>query len=209
MVSLSEFTRLKVSGLGGERADTAARKLVEQGAIALMSFGTAAGLVRDLRSGDLVLPSHIVAADGTRYIVDAQWRHRVCTVLNHDPRDCTIVEVIEPVCLVEEKSRLAAHTDAVAADMESAAIIRVAEECGIASLVVRVVVDPLSMTLPSSAIAAVSPTGARCWSGLCWGLLRKPHEIFEIYHLALASSLARRSLMEVCRSAGSEFCAFQ
>lgn len=209
LLILSESVRLKLSGVGRERAAAAARSLVEQGAGALMSFGTTAGLVTELCTGGLVVPKNVITIDGAQFFVDLYWQHRLCTMLGHESRDSSIVEVIEPVCQVESKLMLASVTGAVAADMESAAIIRVARESGVASLVVRVVVDPLSMTLPSSAIAAVSPSGARSWLGLCQGLVRRPSELVTLCRLALAFAVAQRSLARVALSAGPEFCAFE
>src|ERR1043166_3029832 len=62
-----------VSGMGASRARVAAQALLNAGASALMSWGVAASLVPELKSGTLVLPRLVFAADGVAMPVDAAW----------------------------------------------------------------------------------------------------------------------------------------
>ena len=68
-------------GIGRARAERAARDLVGAGAVALLSWGTAAAVSRDLDHGDLVLPLEVLSRDGNRFSVDHQWRHRLAEIL--------------------------------------------------------------------------------------------------------------------------------
>ena len=208
LLTLSESVRLQLSGLGRERAASAARGLVEQGAVALMSWGTVAGLVPELRAGDLVIPRKVIGAEGPELLIDADWHRRLCAALSEDPQSSPVAEATEVLVDVESKARLGKLTGAVATDMESAAIARVAIESGLSSVIMRVVVDPVSMVLPSSAMAAVSASGARDWWGLCRGVARRPNEMVALCRLASALSAAQRTLTRVARSVGPEFLAF-
>ena len=65
------------SGGSAERARSEARRLVAEGAAALVSFGLAGGLAPGLRPGDLLLP-HLVRSTGpASWPVDPVWRERV------------------------------------------------------------------------------------------------------------------------------------
>ena len=209
LLSLSDCVWLKLGGIGRDRAASAATLLIEKGAGALMSWGMAAGLAPHLRPGDLVVPAKVVNRRGAELSVDADWHLRLCIALEQEAREVSLAETINVLVDTEQKNALARATGAVAADMESAAVARVADESGVSSLVVRVVVDPLTMTVPSSAVAAVSASGARRWAGLVGGLSHRPGEIVAICRLAYAFSHGRRALKKVACGVGPEFLAFE
>ena len=206
---VSESVSLKSGGIGCARAACSATLLAEQGAKALLSWGTAAALAPNLCSGDLIIPARVIAADGEILPVDVDWHRRLCKGLDRTPDISPLAEVSDVLINPEGKRRLAELTGAVAADMESAAVARVALKSGVSCLVVRVVVDPLSMTVPASASAAVSVSGARDWWGLGRGLCRRPVEVVGVCRLARAFAIAKKSLRSVARSVGPEFLAFQ
>lgn len=209
LLSISESVWLKLSGLGRDRAARAATVLVEKGAGALVSWGMVAGLAPHLRPGQLVIPTSVIATGGEEIFVDAHWRRRLCATLTREVLDVSLAETIDVLVDRNGKSQLAGMTGAAAADMESAAVAHIANQSGVSSLVVRVVVDPLWMTVPSSAVYAMSPTGARSLAGLVRGLSRRPAEIVTICRLASAFARARRSLKRVARLVGPEFLAFE
>src|SRR5579871_5227035 len=66
---LGDGALLAVSGMGGALAAGAARRLLEAGAAALMSFGLAGGLDPALGAGAVVLPREIVSRGGARFAV--------------------------------------------------------------------------------------------------------------------------------------------
>src|SRR3712207_6280195 len=65
------------SGMGADRATEAAKRLVEIGATALVSWGCAAALDPSLKPGALLLPTHVVASDGHIFAVDTAWHTRL------------------------------------------------------------------------------------------------------------------------------------
>ena len=115
-----------VSGVGANRAYATGKRLVEQGATALVSWGTAAALVPALHPGALLLPRKVIARDGSEFAIDGEWQQRVRERLATEGAVHTepLVEVGEPLLSVADKRMLAQHSGAVAADMESAALQR-------------------------------------------------------------------------------------
>ena len=136
------------------------------------------------------------------------WHQRVCAAFGGKVETSGVAETHEVLTDSADKMRLAGKTHAVAADMESAAVARVARDKGVSCLVIRAVVDPVSMGIPASALAAVAATGRRDWWGLCCGLSRRPREVFDVYQLGQAFSKAQKSLAFANRMAGPEFLAF-
>ena len=206
---ISASVWLKLSGIGAARAARSASVLVEQGASALLSWGGAAGLTPNLGPGDLLVPARVITSDGKILPIDVDWHRRLCAALTPIPDISPLVEVNHILLEPQDKTRTGELTGAVAADMESAAVTRVAAESGVSSLVLRVVVDPSFMPVPASARAAVTMSGARDWWGLARGLCRRPVEAAGLWRLARAFATARKSLHAVARTVGPEFLAFR
>ncbi|WP_111747548.1 phosphorylase family protein [Salinisphaera orenii] len=160
--TLSGGHQLALSGIGATRAKATARKLVADGAETLISWGSAAGLEPSLPAGTLVLPSTLVAADGERFQTDADWRRHLASAMSTDcqvARDTLMAEAPSILATTDDKAALARNTAASAADMESAAIARVAAEHGLAMLTIRAIADDACTTLPASARASVAADG--------------------------------------------------
>lgn len=151
---------LVVAGAGPARAEAAARRLIAAGATALVSWGAAAGLAPAVAPGALLLPSRVIAADGTIHVVDPDWHGRA--VARMGPAGGAGASLAETVALLDHpaaKAALHRETGAVAGDMESAAVARVAHEHGAPLLVVRAVLDPASVAVPLAWARAVGADG--------------------------------------------------
>lgn len=161
-ITLANGHRLALSGIGAARAAATANELVTAGASALVSWGSAAGLDPALTAGTLTLPARIFAANHDQYITHDRWRQRIASNIGNDCRvvtDVTLAEAPQVLATTEAKSSLALATRGAAADMESAAIARVAAEHGVPLLVVRAIADDAYTALPASARAAIADTG--------------------------------------------------
>ncbi len=194
-------------GIGRARAERAARDLVGAGAVALLSWGTAAAVSRDLDHGDLVLPLEVLSRDGNRFSVDHQWRHRLAEILEFDG-GCyagTVVEVDGVLTDGDDKRRLHNLSGALIADMESAAIAEVCREAGIRLLVVRAVSDRAATRIPACALAAVDANGdvnvARCLGEL----MLAPRDLLALVRLAWGFRAACAALSRVSQRAGPGF----
>ena len=153
---------IAVCGMGQERAYRAGERLIQQGATALVSWGTAAALVPTLRPGTLVLPEKIVDGRGRAFEVDAAWQRRVRARLpeNLPVYMGALAEATEPLLTVADKSSLAQRSGAAAADMESAALAALALEAHIPLLVVRAVVDSAEMSVSRELAEATRSDGS-------------------------------------------------
>ncbi len=194
-------------GIGRARATRAARDLIDAGAGALLSWGTAAALDRGLERGDLVLPREVLSREGRRFSTDSQWRDRLCGMLeNHG--GCHAGTVAEADSILESADdKLLLHTlsGALIADMESAAIAEVCQGTGCPLLVVRTVSDRVAMRVPGCALAAVDANGdvkvARCLGSL----LLAPGDLPALLRLARGFNAACAALSRLAQRAGPAF----
>lgn len=183
-----------LSGTGPGRAETAARQLAAGGATSLMSWGVAAGLDPNLRPGTLLVPEQVLAEDGTSHAVDGAWRSGVMQRLGAlEPWPAALAETTSILEGADAKAALWNRTGAAAADMESAAVLRVAGEAGLPGLVIRAVLDPATASVPAAWAHAVDAVGRVRPGGLA-AVLARPRRWRAGLELARYRRSARRSL---------------
>jgi adenosylhomocysteine nucleosidase len=171
----------------------------------LISIGTAGGLSGELAPGQLLLPLQVGAEDGQVFSISSAWHARVCQRLDkHNIETGMLTSVSNAVRLPRDKQLLQAKTGAVAVDMESAALARIAHHNSIPFLVVRAVADPHDQQIPSSAMTALTVRGDTRIAGLLSQLLLHPREISGMLRLRSNFHAAGRSLDACCREAGEE-----
>jgi len=189
--------RVVHSGVGLARAQAAAEALLAMGAQRLLVWGTAGGLVPDLRPGRVVLPELVRDAEGRSYVLDPGWREELkgtvapaLTVSN-----AAIVSVDSPVVTRAQRHALAESSGAAAVDMETAAVARIAQQHAVPCAAVRAIADPLELELPSVILAA---RGDRLLPlEIPLRLLLRPSEVPAIRDLSRAFSAARSSLESI------------
>lgn len=176
--------RLAVSGMGWERARGAARALMGAGATALASVGTAGALDPALGCGTIVLPEEVVSLEGPPVPADPLWRYTLACAL---PRDQVyggrLLGTRRPLGSRLDKAIARRVSGAVAVDMESAAVARVAADAGLPFLAIRVIVDTAGEDLPRPVLAAsggASPSILK----LLAGLARAPWETGALIRVA-------------------------
>jgi len=208
-VRLPGGTILNLSGIGADLARLAAEALVEEGATALVSWGSAGGLHPALSPGSLILPETIISSDQTSFPVDAAWHKRLCTKLSGHVDLHTGALIQSPVVLrnPHEKAALFKECSAIGVDMESAAVVEVAFQAEIPFMAIRAVSDPADMTIPSSALAAVDEIGGVRPLRLIKSLARHPQEIFTLVRLGNSFRAARTTLRTVLLHAGHKLLA--
>lgn len=173
--------RVYQCGVGCERAYDAASAALSAGASALVSWGLAGALVPELSAGTILLPQQVLTLEGERLATDSRWRMEVSRALQplFAVRDGSLVEVREVLSTRVAKAREAQASGAIAVDMESAAVGRAAAGAGKPFVVLRVVVDGLTDTLPPGIEQWLDEAGNRrliaaletafkpaCWPGL-------------------------------------------
>ena len=190
---------IRCSGADSGRAAAAAHDLIEEGCRGLVSFGMAGGLDPELRPGDLILPEIIIAPDGARLAADSGWRHELAASLGGQMafRADPVAGSDGIAATPEAKRALAESTGAVAVDMESHAVARVAAERNIPFLAVRAVADPAHRTLPSAALGAVREDGSLRYGFVLGRLVVRPWQVVSLIRLSRESDLALASLRRV------------
>jgi len=207
VVRIADGVLLIRCGIGRARATRAARDLMDSGAGALLSWGTAAALSRELDQGDLVLPREVLSREGRRFRADSQWRDRLCRMLESDG-GChagTLAEADSVLTDADDKRRLHTLSGALIADMESAAIAEICQEAGRPLLVVRAVSDRVAIRVPACALAAVDASGdvkaVRCLAKL----VLAPGDLLAVLRLAGGFSAACAALSRLAERAGPAF----
>ena len=190
-----------VSGTGAERAYRAGKRLIEEGATVLVSWGTAAALDRTLTPGALVLPRNVVAHDGKQLRVDAEWIRCIRGSLPRGLSVCTraLAEARAPLLSVEDKRLLAQRTNAAAADMESGALAILAYEAGVPLVVVRAIVDSADLAVPARFAAATRADGSLCFASTVAWLACTPSQWRTAVRLASGFRAALLTLELVAR----------
>ncbi|HEX4153608.1 MAG TPA: hypothetical protein VHY75_15480 [Steroidobacteraceae bacterium] len=187
-----------VSGMGCASAGTAARRLIDAGATALISWGVAGGLDPDLEAGAICVPREIVAPDGMRFATAPGWCEALAaSIAHHGPvASGVLLTRSQPVAGIAEKAALRRETGAVAVDMESSAVAEVAAARRLPFLAVRVIVDTAHDVIPA-AVTAAGESGQVRIGALLAGLARSPRDIAALVRLARAYRAAAHSLRAV------------
>jgi adenosylhomocysteine nucleosidase len=192
------------SGTGSENAALAAELLVSKGASRLISWGCAAALSDFLKPGDLALADLLVDASGTKsaeFCVSTDW-HR------HSKLHLSDFVIVHTGCLAEskfivslseDKKKLNSKNDAIALDMESIAIAKVAARNKLSFLVIRAIADPVTMDLPKSINYALNTQGDIVLSKLLFHLACHPAELPGLIRLGLYFNAAKKTLKLVAR----------
>jgi adenosylhomocysteine nucleosidase len=200
--TLPDGTRVAVSGMGQAAAGDGARRLVESGATALISWGLAGGLDPTLGAGTLLLPGEVISAQGERFLTAGEWRTRLARAIaaEHTVSDGALLGCAEPLGSPADKAVAFHTTGAVGVDMESDAVARIAARHRLPFLAVRAVVDTAADALPPALTAAVAAAGTLRGQQVMGALLQAPGEVAALMRLAWRYRAARRVLIAVARS---------
>jgi len=204
-----EGAMIRCSGVGPNAARLAAESLLDAGAAALLSWGSTGGLSDGLKPGSLILPEKILCPDQTSFTVDAEWHERLRVRLSNHLEIHTgiLFQSSSVLTSPSEKKELNDQYGAVAVDMESAAVARVASKARVPFIAMRAVTDTADMVVPASALAATEADGRLSLRGLFKGLARHPQELYPMFRLGRNFFAARRTLTTVVRLTGGGFLA--
>ncbi len=181
-------------GPGPDNAKAAAETLVEGGATMLMSFGVAGALDPALKAGDIVVADCVLARHGDVFSCDPALTGQL-----HEHQTAiagALLGANQAIDTIEKKSAAFADTGAIAVDMESHAVARVAQQADVRLTVSRAIIDPAHQQLPSAVLAGAKPEGGLNIFGLCVGLLQHPSQIADVLRLSRQNSAARKALRD-------------
>lgn len=191
-----------VAGTGPRNAERAAQQLLAQGANQLISWGCAAALSPALKPGDLTLAAEFLAANGENVVIAKHWQTATKQLLARqlNVHSGSLLESEQIVATAQEKAALHQRTQAIALDMESIAVARVAAQQQLPFLAVRAIADPVSMTLPGAISYAMNAEGEVQISKLLRYLMLHPFEISQLLKLGLHFHAALKTLKCVANS---------
>jgi hopanoid-associated phosphorylase len=180
-------------------------------AVGIVSFGTAGALDPALRPGDCVLASAVVDPSGTQWPTDARWRDALTLALqahgtsgvsiHHTP----IAGADTAVSTAAEKAAWLARTGAAAVDMESHALAALAAKWGLPFLVCRVILDRADHSLPTAALAGLTPDGRTVVLPVIASLLRQPAQLGSLLRLARDAGTAQSVLKRIAADMPAHF----
>lgn len=184
------------------RLESEFSRALSSGAQALLSFGLAAGLEPGQAAGTLVIPSEVVCGND-RYATDPRWSGRMRAALGHfDARPVAGVDA--PLVRAADKVHLHQATGAVAADMESHGVARLARLAARPFAVLRVISDPAERALPPAALVGMKPDGRVNLAAVLASLLRHPGQLPDLARVAAEARIAMRALRRCRRTLGPD-----
>jgi hopanoid-associated phosphorylase len=186
LIRLSDEVSLFVSGAGAARARRGTECLLANGAEYLLSLGTAGALAVELNAGDVVVPDRVILDSG-HHETDVAWRTAVIRGLSARGVPVHVgglLDATEVIRNSEDKRALHRSTGAIAADMESAAVLEAAAAAGVPSLVMRVIVDPADLSIPDFILAQSDAYGRARIGGILLSLLQRPDQLPRLLRLA-------------------------
>ncbi len=198
---ITESLLVAYSGAGPTNATAAAELLVAKGATRLISWGCAAALVASLKPGDLILADKLIDAENNEMVINADWHSYANHLLAKFvvvTRGC-LTESVSIVSTSTDKKQLHSLTGAVALDMESIAIAKVAKQYTLPFLVIRVIVDPVEMNLPLAINHALNDKGEIVLKKLLILLFLHPAELPCLIKLGLNFNAAKKTLKLVAK----------
>jgi nucleoside phosphorylase len=192
------------SGAGPVNAQSAAELLVAKGATRLVSWGCAASLSASLKPGDLFLADALIDAEGYedgKFCVSPDWysyaKNRLAKfVVVHSGR---LAESISIVSSSKDKKLLHSISGAVALDMETVAVSKVASQYTIPFLAIRAIADPVNMDLPRAINFSLNDLGEIVLRKLLFFLFLHPAELPGLIKLGIHFNSARKTLQSVAK----------
>ena len=183
-----------VIGAGDRERTTALVGSAVMGANCLISFGIAGALAPDLRVGDVVISAEVVA-DGTRWRVDERFQSRMADLAREiGAFQGPVLGARAILATATDKRRAWQETGALAVDLESDIVARIASQVGIPFLVARTIADPAYRELPPAALIPLLEAGTPNLAGVLGSLIRRPWQIGTLIGLARDTRMALRAL---------------
>ncbi len=198
-ISLPNGDLVSLSGTGIDKAQLAAQQLIKQGAQQLMSWGCAGALSPTLKPGDLILPHSLLLNDNTLLEIDKIEREQVIKRLHHviPYYSDKILETKQVISTVSDKATSYQRSSAIAVDMESGAVARIAKQANIPFIVIRSIVDPAHFNLPYAVQYAINQQGNVSMCKLLLYLCMHPTELPRLITLGQHFNAAKKTLNQV------------
>ena len=187
---------------GGDEARLAA--LIDQALTdktrGVISFGIAGALQPGLVAGTCVIGMAVVGG-GQWYPADEPWADRLQAALP-DAKRGAVIGSSKAVADVGRKTKLHETTGALAVDMESQVVARIAKGRGLPFAVLRVVADAAEQRLPPAAVNGMKPDGTPDIVAVLKSLAAEPSQLPDLIRTAFATRRAMSGLFRCHRLLG-------
>ena len=189
--------------IGGGCADTLASALEQQlrgGVTGVISFGLCGALDPALKVGDVVVGDAVADAEGS-HPTDAAWAERLVAGVPGAHLG-TFARADQIIGSGEEKAALRASTGAIAVDLESYIVARLARWFGVPFAVLRAVSDAADRALPHAARVGLGPDGRPAIGAVFASLRAHPWQIPALIRTALEAEDGFHALERAQRALG-------
>jgi hopanoid-associated phosphorylase len=177
---------------GQKSADTI-EEAIRAGCRSMISFGIAGGLAPGLGPGDLIVASVVIDQQTIRP-TDAAWSGRLLQTIPGSIY-APILGVDAAIANPTIKRHLHSLVGAVAVDMESHVVARLAGGYDLAFAALRVIIDPAHRAIPDAALAGIGVDGNTDLIGVLRQLMARPSQTIALARLALDLLRARSRLV--------------
>jgi hopanoid-associated phosphorylase len=190
---------------GGHRHELGDRiqRAIRPRCLGLVSFGVAGGLDPALRPGDRIVATAVLSEEGL-LATDPQWSRYAARMLPGSVEGA-VLGVTDPLPDPSLKALAYRRTGAVAVDMESHIVARIAVANHVPLLAIRVVTDPAQRVVPRSALAALRPDGSISILRMLRSLIAAPRELSLLWKAMADFQIARAALRDATVQLGCEF----
>jgi hopanoid-associated phosphorylase len=187
---------------GGDEARLAGliEHAIDEGVRGIISFGIAGALQPGLMPGTLVVGASVVS-EGQSYPANDRWANRLCASLPDAVRGA-VAGTSKAIADVKVKAATYDATGAVAVDMESHVVVRIARKRSLPFAVLRVIADTAGQRLPPAAVGGLKPDGSPDIAAVLRSLASEPSQLPDLIRTALATRQAMNGLLRCHRLVG-------
>ncbi len=184
-------------------AKDAAHQLIGQGATHLISFGVCGGLAPDLKAGDLIL-AHSVRMNEDILTLQSPWLQSMYAQNPHAKSEL-MLSVETPIASAAAKQTAFKTTSAVAVDVESYAVVKIAKTHNLPSMIIRAVLDASTQSLPKAALSGVDEAGQTQIWPVITSLAKHPQDLPALINLGRDSARAQKTLKQLIKKGAPNF----
>jgi len=124
---------------------------------AVISTGFAGALAAGVKSGTLIEPNHIVAADNTCYSPDTALQQKIVGGSRESVANGALLHTNHLLASVADKQNAFEHSQCIACDMESGTLAFIARQSGRPFACLRIVLDPAATPVPAPILSLSDP----------------------------------------------------
>lgn len=205
-VRISDNLLVYCPGLGVDNAIDAVDK-VSTKVNHIISWGTAAGLSRQIGVGSMLLPNTIFNEEGKEISADLGFNQRLSSYFENKValyREKHL-QVGKIISTIENKQQVHSSTGAATCDMESYCIGRRASDLNLKFNAVRFVTDDVNTVLPSVINDSIDSIGQVHIAKLIGSLIFHPNQIKDLVALSKNYKSAYKSMLAVIKYLKAEF----